>query len=121
MQAIIDAIDADSGAGTLKFYTGPKPAAGAAISTETLLGTLTFADPCGTVTDGVLTFDTITEDSAADATGEAVWARAADSAGNFVADFTVGTSAADIILNTISIVAGGPISISSFTITAGNA
>jgi hypothetical protein len=121
LQLLVDAIDGGAGAGTLKFYTGPKPATGAAITTETLLGTLTLSDPCGTVATGVLTFAAITQDAAADATGTAVWARALDSTGAFCADFTVGTSAADIILNTVSIVAGGPISITSFTITAGNA
>jgi hypothetical protein len=38
-----------------------------------------------------------------------------------VIDGNVGTSGSDLNLNTTSIVTGGPVAISSFTITAGNA
>jgi hypothetical protein len=62
-------------------------------------------------------FDTITEDSAADATAEATWARIQDSDGNNVFDGDVGVAAAMIILNTTSIAAGGPVRIDSFSIT----
>jgi hypothetical protein len=123
-QLIVDAIDAGSGAGTLKLYTAPKPATGAAVGAATLLGTLTFADPCGTVTTGTLTFSAITKDSAADADGTAAWARVADSAGTFVMDMTVGLvgSGADIIMNNVVVVTGGEISITNFaTIVEGNA
>lgn len=121
MTAIKDAIDGGSGAGTLKIYDGTRPATGG--TATTLLGTLTFSDPCGTVSSGVLTFSAITADSSADATGTATWARIADSAGTFVADISVGISGsgAELILNTTSIVAGGPISVSSATLTEGNA
>lgn len=116
--AIRDAIDAGSGAGTIKVYTGTKPAGpDTAITSQTLLGTLTCSDPCGTVTSGVLTFSAITQDSSADATGTAAWVRIADSSGTAVTDLAVGTSGSDINFNTTSIVSGGPISISSLTIT----
>ena len=121
---IKDAIDAGSGPGTRNIYTGPRPATGAAITTETLLGTLTFADPCGTVVDGVLTFDAITADAAADASGDAVWYRDQDSAGAFVMDgsITATGGGGDMTLNTTSIVAGGPISVTgTMTITEGGA
>lgn len=121
--AVVTAIDAGSAAGTLKLYSGTRPATGAAVTTQTLLATLTFSDPCGTVSNGVLTFSAITADTSADADGTATWARIADSDGTFVADLDVGAtgSGKDIILNNVNIVAGGEVSISSASITEGNA
>jgi hypothetical protein len=49
-QKIIDAIDAGTGPGTMLFYTSPQPAKGAAITTQTLLGTVTFDAPTRTAT-----------------------------------------------------------------------
>lgn len=122
LNQILNAIDAGAGAGTIKIYTGTRPATGAALSGNTLLGTLTFSDPCAAApSGGVLTFNAITQDSAADATGTAAWARIEDSAGTFVCDASVGTAGADINLSSVSITAGGPISITSATITAPNA
>lgn len=122
-QQIIDAIDADINPGTIKFYTGPQPVTGAAITTEILLGTLTFSAISATATDGVITFDEITEDSEADATGTAAWARIEDGSGAFVMDVSVGAtgSGETVEMNTTGIVEGGPIRITSFVITEGNA
>jgi len=118
------AIDAGSGAGKLKLYTATRPATGAAITTQTLLGTVVCSDPCAPAADaGVLTFSAFTDDEDADASGDATWARLTDSSDNFVADASVGISGsgADIILNSVSIAAGGIIRITSGTLTAGNA
>ena len=120
-------IDADTNPGILQFYTGPQPDTGAAITTQTLLGTLTFSKPCGTVTGGVLTFGTVAEDSAADATGEAAWGRISDGAGNFVMDGDVGdlNSTAAFRMITPMIIIDTPIKIEQvifpFSITEGNA
>jgi hypothetical protein len=122
--AIKTAIDAGLSAGTRKIYTGPRPASGAAITTQVLLGTLTFAYPCGTVANGVLTFDTIAQDSYADATGDAAWYRDADSTGAFVMDgsITVTGGGGDMTMNTVSITIGGAISVTGTkTITEGGA
>ncbi|ANJ66065.1 hypothetical protein A9404_00530 [Halothiobacillus diazotrophicus] len=124
LDLITAALDAGTTAGLLQFFTGPRPATGAAITSQTLLGTVTFASPAApAAASGVLTFSPITQDSSADADGTAVWARATDSAGNFVADFSVGGngSGEDIELNITTIVTGGSISVTSGTITAGNA
>jgi hypothetical protein len=121
MEAVKTVIDAGAGAGVLTIYGGARPATGAALSGQTLLATLTLSDPCGTVTGGVLTFSAITADASADADGTATWARITDSTGAFVADLNVGTSDADIILNTVNIVTGGEVSISTASITEGNA
>lgn len=118
--AIAALIDAGAGAGTIKIYTGTIPDHPAdGIGGATLLGTLTFSDPCiaAPASSGVLTFATITQDASADNNGLAAWARIADSVGNTIFDVNVGTTAASIILNTCNIVAGGPINITSFTIT----
>lgn len=117
---ILNAIDAGSGAGTTKFYTGSMPATPAtAITVQVLLGTLPFSDPCGTESAGVLTMSAITSDSSADATGTATWARCADSAGNAVCDVDVTSvgGGGTCQLNTTNIVIGGPIGISSFVLT----
>ena len=118
---IRDAIDAGSGAGTIKIYTTPMATLPSdAIAAQTLLGTLTFSDPSGaTPTGGVFTASAITQDSSADATGTAVWARIADSTGATVmdVDITVTGGGGAMQMNTTSIVIGGPISISALTVT----
>lgn len=114
------AIDAGAGAGTIKIYNGTQPTSPAdAITTQTLLGTLTFSDPCGTSASGTLTMSAITQDSSADATGTATWARIADSTGTtvFDCDVTATGGGGTIQFNTTSFVAGGPILISAFTIS----
>lgn len=120
LDTIKTAIDAGSGAGTIKIYTGTQPTSPAdAITTQTLLGTLTFSDPCGTSASGTLTMSAITQDSAADATGTATWARIADSTGATVCDIDVTATGGGGTLqfNTTSFVIGGPILISAFTIS----
>jgi hypothetical protein len=109
---------------TLKFYDGAQPAGPAtAVTTQVLLGTLTCSDPIGSAAAGVLTFGAVTQDNAADATGTATWARLLDADGVARADFdvtnTAGTGAVKI--NTVNIVAGGPIAMNSLTITMGGA
>lgn len=120
---IKDAIDAGTGAGKLLIYGTPRPATGASAGAATQLASITLNDPCGTVSAGVLTLDIdpVPADSSADATGTAVWARLVTSADAFVADLSVGTSAADIIMNTTSVIIAMPVSIVSGTITEGNA
>jgi hypothetical protein len=123
MTAVRDAIDAGAGAGKCKFYTGSSPGVNNAVGAQVLLGTLTCSDPCGTVTSGVLNFSAFTADSSADADGTAAWARFTTSADATVADVTVGLtgSGADIILNTVNIVAGGSISVTGTPkLTEGN-
>ena len=117
---IVTAIDAGSGAGTIKIYSGAIPAnAATAITSQVLLGTLTFSDPCGTIADNALTMDAITQDSSADKTGTAAWARIADSDGVTVMDINVTTTGGGgaLTLNTTNIVIGGPILITSFIIS----
>ena len=118
--SIIAAIDAGGAGGTLQFFTGVMPSApSVAISSQILLGTLICSHPVGTESSGVITFGAITQDSSADNNGTATWARLSTSSGVAVADFDVSDNAGtgSIKLNTTSIVAGGPILITSFIIT----
>jgi hypothetical protein len=108
--------------GILKFYSGTPPAnVGASLSGNTLLAQLTmnatFAPPSS---GGVLTLNSIATESSADATGTASFFRMTTSGGTAEVQGTVGTSGADLNLNTTSIVAGAAVSVSSFTITEGN-
>ncbi len=117
--AVVDLIDAGSGAGTIKIYTATIPTdANTALGAQTLLATLTFSDPAfGAASNGVATASAITSDSSADATDTAAWARIADSNGTTIMDVTVGTSGEDINFNTVSFVSGAAIAISSLTYT----
>jgi len=120
LQDIADAINAGVGGGRLRIYNGTRPATGGA--STTLLAELTFSDPCElSITGGVLTFDTITADSSANADGTATWFRLVDASGVFVADGDVGTSGTDLNLNSTAIAIGQTVSVTSFTITEGNA
>lgn len=118
----LDAITTFAGAsGKLRIYSGARPATGGAITT--LLAELTLnATFAPAASGGVLTLNAITQDSSADSTGTATWARIFKSDGTtIVLDCSVGTSAADIILNTTSIVAAAAVACTSATITEGNA
>lgn len=120
LDTIKSAIDAGAGAGTIKIYNGTQPTAPAdAVTTQTLLGTLTFSDPCGTSASGTLTMSAITQDSSADATGTATWARIADSTGATVCDVDVTATGGGGTLqfNTTNFVITGPILISSFAVS----
>lgn len=89
----------------------------------TLLGTLTCSATLGTVSTGVLTFNAITQDSSADATGTFALARLYKSDGTtmVIEGLSVGTAATDIIMNAAASTAGAAISMTSATITEGNA
>ncbi|MDP3876285.1 MAG: hypothetical protein Q8Q50_04825, partial [Methylobacter sp.] len=97
---------------------------------QTLIGTCVLSDPCGTVSNGVLTFNAIADDAMADATGILAWARGVNSDDNFVLDMTAGILDvdnvtkipvdADLIFNTLSAQAGGVIQVLSGSITEGN-
>lgn len=62
--------------GRINFYTGTKPAAPATAATGTLLGTLALAsDAAQAASLGVATFNAISSDVSADASGTAGWFR----------------------------------------------
>ena len=119
---IDDLITAIGNAGKIKFYDGTQPETGG--TATTLLGTVTLGSPAApAASNGATTLNTTTEDSDADASGTATWARITTSADVFVTDCTVTATGGggDIILNNAAITAGGIIRITSGTLTAGNA
>jgi hypothetical protein len=120
---IVTQINTGVGPGSLLFYTADQPARGAAITTQTLLGTLAFAEPAGTVTAGVLTFNPLVNDDNADADGIAAWVRVLDGDGVFVMDMTVtdNTGAGPVKMPSTQVYAGGILHVTSMVLTEGNA
>jgi len=112
--AVKDAIDAGAN-GLLKFRQ-----TGTVSSPGTAAATLTMSDPCGTVTNGVLTFSAITSDT--NATGNAspvATATLETSAGVVCVHCAVAASASDInMTGGLTIGAGDTVSCSSLTYTA---
>lgn len=119
LNGIRDLIDAGAGPGLLRIYDGSQPAdADDAVTTQNLLAELPLSDPCAPdAAAGVLTFSAITQQNALD-TGMASWARVVDSDDNPIMDCNVGTNDETCVLNTTSIVAGGPVQIVSMTLSA---
>lgn len=123
--AVVDLIDGGTGAGAIKIYDGSQPTdPDTAVSGQTLLAELPMSDPAfGNATDanpgGQATANSITDDSAADATGTAAWFRAEDGDGTAIMDGDVTTTGGggDMELNTTSITSSSTVSISSFTVT----
>ncbi len=112
-KAFRDLIDAGSAAGRLKIRD----------ASDVLLADIPLGDPCGTVSSGtgVLTFDvTATEDISADATGTAAYGEFTDSDDviHLSLPTEAGTAAVSgkLVLNTLSIVSGGPVTLVSASI-----
>lgn len=91
-------------------------------SADALLAEVPLDDPCGTVngTTGQLVFDILGPDASANLTGTAAYAEFADSTDlvhlSLPAQSGAVAVSGKIVLNTLSIVAGGPVSIISATI-----
>ena len=118
----LDAITtAISTSGLLSIYTGTQPTnPDTALSGNTLLASLactaTFAPASS---GGVLTASAITSATAGN-TGTATFGTLTTSGGTRKVDFSVGTSGADLNLNSVAITSGATVAVSSLTITAGN-
>lgn len=118
-------IKTDANSGLLKIYDGTQPADGdVAVSTQTLLATLTmnataFTGPSGTASsDQVLTAGTITSDSAADASSTATWFRLLKTDGTTkILDGSAGASGCDLNLSPAALTAGQPVNVTSMTLT----
>jgi hypothetical protein len=120
VNAEADAVGAALDNGYIRIYDGTQPTnADTAVGAQTLLAELRLgADAFGAASNGTITANAITSDSSANATGTASWARILASNGTTVwFDGSVGTSDANVILNTTSIVSGAVVSCSSLTFT----
>lgn len=115
-------ISDDIGAsGLMRWYNGTQPTnPDTALSGNTKLAELPLSATMGTSASGVLTANAITTEASADATGTATFGSFLTSAGVRKVDFSIGTSGADLNLNTTSITAGAAASCSSATITSNN-
>lgn len=106
MTDVMNDIDSGAGAGYIEICSA---------SYAAVLATLTLSDPCGSVSGDTLTLTMPKSDTSADNTGTAAVARIKESTGTtIVNDLTVGTSGANINLNSLSITSGGTV-----TLTAG--
>lgn len=114
-----DDLDAGSGPGTAKIYSGTMPATPETAATGTLLAELVLAKPCGVVADKKLTFSAITQDLEANNTGYAGYVRLADSDGNVIIDGDVTSTGGTGVLklNVTLITAMGPVFINSFELS----
>jgi hypothetical protein len=118
--AMLDTIPTTIGSnGRLRIYDGTQPtdpdtALGAQVLLADLALSATFAPASS---GGVLTANSITADSSADNTGTATWASLTTSAFARKIDCSVGTSSANVIINSVAISAGATVSCSSLTIT----
>lgn len=117
---ITTAIDAGTGPGTIKVYTGAMPATPETAASGTLLATFTLVDPSleSSASGGVATLDFNPDITASVvASGTAGWFRIADSAGNPVLDGSVGTSGQDMNFTSTSWVSGGTVTLTTGTVT----
>lgn len=121
LQALIDALGASA---QIRIFSGSRPADVASAETGTLLAQLTGGSPFApAASGGTASANAITQDSSADATGTAAWARLRTSGGTAICDIDVTATGGggELQLVTTSIVAGQPVQISSFALTEGNA
>jgi hypothetical protein len=105
MTAVRDLIDAGAGVSKLKLGT---------FGMAVVLVEIPLAEPCGTVSNGALTFQGMPLSGVASADGTAIAAVITDGDGNvIVSGLTVGTANTDIIVNTNVVSTGGTISVTS--------
>lgn len=101
LTALQGLIDGGSGAGYMEIGT---------TAFGTILVTLTFSDPCGSVSGGILALTTPISATASN-TGAAATARVKDSSGTVViTSMSVSTSGADVNLSSTSVTSGQTVS-----------
>ena len=111
MNAVVTDIDSGAGAGFIEICSA---------AYASVLATIALSDPCGTVTTDTLTFTMPHSDTSADNTGTAAVARIKESAGTVIVNnLTVGTSGANINLNSLAITSGGTVTLTSGTLVHG--
>ena len=106
-------IDGGSAAGMIRVYTSPRPATGAAITSQTLLAEIDFNDPSfQDPVSGSMAMN-LPLSTTGLAVGTAAWGRIVDSDSNFIIDIDVGDllSSAELKLYTVAITIGGTINV----------
>lgn len=117
--ALDAAFDSALNSGFLRIYDSTQPTdADTALGAQVKLAELTLnATAFAAASSGSKSANAITADSSADATGAATWGTITTSAGTRYMDFSVGTSGANLNLNSVAISSGANVSVSSFTVT----
>lgn len=105
--------------GKLAGYDGTRPATGGAATTK--LFEFTMGTPFAAAAAAAALAPNLPSDTVGLADGTVTWARLTKSDGTFVADYSIDTSAAEIIVNTTAITSGGAVSMTGFDIIAGDA
>jgi len=113
--AVVDRLDAGSGPGTIKIYSGSQPATPQTSPTGTLLATITLNDPAfGAAASGVAALSVSPALSGTGvADGTAGWFRAADSDGNAVFDGACATSGSELNMATTTVSTGLTVNVTS--------
>ena len=121
--AMADALGALLDGGAVHIFSGARPATPTiAITTQTLLATVPFASPAfGAAVAGVITAHPMTDDADCAASGTAAFFRAVTSGGDPIGDGSVGTSDADCLLSSTSILQHGVVSMTSVVLTVPSA
>ena len=102
-------------------YAGTQPVnANTAITTQTLLVALPISGVFGTDVNGTLTLSAVTPTTSV-GSGTATFFRITQSGGAVVMDGSIGTSTGDLILDSVDIIPGETVTISSGTIIRNNA
>ena len=121
--ARLDAITAAIGtSGLLRIYDGTRPATGGAATT--LLAELALsATAAPGAAAGVLTFNAISSDASANASGTATWFRLTTSGGTAVVDGSASSTGGggDLQMIPVTTVATQPVAVTSLVLTEGNA
>jgi hypothetical protein len=118
--AVVDLLDAGSGAATIEIRSGSQPATANTTATGTLLATFTLADPAfGAASSGVATMASTPRTTTGVAAGDAGWFRAKDSSGTAVYDGSVTATGGggQIELATVTISVGLTVELTSATVT----
>jgi hypothetical protein len=116
-----DAVCALANNGFLRIYDQTQPVtADTAVGAQVLLAELTFgATAFGAASSGVATANAIAQDASANATGTATWFRVLKTDGTTVLfDGSVGTSGANLNLNSVAITTGAAVQVTALTFTA---
>jgi hypothetical protein len=129
--ALLDGINEEGGsnaAGTLRIYDGAVPADLATSPAGNLLASCALVDgsvaafgatnTTSLVATGYVSGGKFAEDASANASGTATFWRILDYAGAALLQGTIGTSGADLNLDTLTIVSGTTVTITAFTVTA---
>jgi hypothetical protein len=114
---VADSFASSFDGGTLAIYTGAQPATAATAASGTLLATITLPNPAFSAAAAGVASKTGTWTDTVDVSGQAGWARFVSSAGDRRMDVDVGQGAGELSLDEDDLVAGGTVTVTTFTVT----